>query len=552
VTARGLALLLWAGTVGCTRTRAPLPDDVLVVSKEQEATWIRNFNPLSPAVSPRWPTYAGVYEPLLVHDSIHGRYVPWLATAHAFSEDGLTLRFELRQGVQWSDGQPFGARDVAFTFDLLRKHPALDRRAVWQFLREVHADGERTVEFRFARRYYPGLDELAPQPIVPEHVWREVTDPVTFANETPVGTGPFTEVRAFSGQVFELGKNPRYWQPGRPALSALRMPAFPSNDRANLGLVFGEVDWAANFVPAIDRVFVARDPAHHGHWFPLTGSTIFLYANTRRAPFGSADVRKGVSMAIDRKLLIDVALHGYSRPSDPSALSDAHAAFRDPNVVGDQGAWVSFDRARAEDTLERAGLLRGQDGLRRGPDGAALRPEILVVAGWSDWVRAAQVIARNLRAVGVDASVRAYDFGAWFSRVQAGEFDLTIGWSVEGPTPYVFYRSLMGSATVKPLGAAAGSNWHRFGDPEADRLLDAFEAEAEPTARKALIGGLIRRFVQTAPAIPLYPNPSWAEFNTSRVVGFPTEKDAYADPSPNKDDRGETLLVLTALRPRRD
>lgn len=550
MSSRAFAIVLATMVTGaaCTRSRPPTPRNVLVVSKEQEATWIRNFNPLSPAVSPRWPTLAGVYEPLLVHDSIHGVYVPWLATAHEWRDDGLTLRFTVRKGVKWSDGRPFGASDVAYTFELMQKHPALDRRGVFQFLRSVKAHDD-VVDFAFIRKFLPGLDEIAPQPIVPEHVWRGVADPVTFANENPVATGPFTEVRTFTGQVFELGRNPNYWQPGKPAVDALRMPAYPSNDRANLGLVFDEVDWAANFVPAIDRVFVGRDPAHHGYWFPLTGSTIFLYANTQHAPFGDVRVRKALSLAIDRRLLIDVALHGYSRPSDASALSDAHTTWRDEAAMAG-GDWVTFDPARARALLDEAGLRVGPDGLRRDASGAVARREILVVAGWSDWVRAAQVIARNLRAVGIDASVRGYEFGAWFSRVQSGDFDLTIGWSVEGPTPYVFYRWLMGSATVKPLGTSTSSNWQRFGDPESDRILDAFETESDPAKQHALIANLTRRFVSTAPAIPLYPNPSWAEFNTSRIGGFPTRENAYADPSPNKDDRGETLLVLTALAPR--
>jgi peptide/nickel transport system substrate-binding protein len=59
-----------------------------------------------------------------------------------------------------------------------------------------------------------------------------------------------------------------------------------------------------------------------------------------------------------------------------------------------------------------------------------------------------------------------------------------------------------------------------------------------------------RLFSEEAPAIPLYPNPSWAAFSTARVTGFPTAANPYADPSPNKFDRAETLLVLTELAPR--
>jgi peptide/nickel transport system substrate-binding protein len=160
------------------------------------------------------------------------------------------------------------------------------------------------------------------------------------------------------------------------------------------------------------------------------------------------------------------------------------------------------------------------------------------------------VIARGLRALGIDVSVRTYDFSAWFQRVQEGDFDLSLGWSFEGPTPYLFYRWLMSSATVKPIGEASMGNWHRYGSPSADAALMAFEREADPAQQRQLANELQRIFVAEAPAIPLYPNPSWAEYNTSRFVGFPSAEAPYADPSPNKFDRGESLLILTRLRPR--
>jgi peptide/nickel transport system substrate-binding protein len=93
-------------------------------------------------------------------------------------------------------------------------------------------------------------------------------------------------------------------------------------------------------------------------------------------------------------------------------------------------------------------------------------------------------------------------------------------------------------------------NWHRYGSAAADRALAAFEREADPAAQRRLGAELQRVFVAEAPAIPLYPNPSWAEYNRSRIDGFPSGADPYADASPNKFDRGECLLVLTRLHPR--
>ncbi len=529
----------------CVRERPPPPPGTLTISVEQLASFTRNFNPLTPAVAPRWPTIAGVYEPLLVFNSVKGEYVPWLATAYEWRDGGRVLHFDIRGGVRWSDGRPFTAHDVAFTYALLKKHPGLDRSGVWKLLSAVRAGSDTSVDFELTRVFYPALYEFAPQPIVPEHIWKDVADPVAFPNENPVATGPFTEVLTFKDQLYELGRNPYYWQPGKPAVAALRFPAYPGNERANLALVYDEVDWAGNFVPAIDRVFAGRDPEHHKYWFPLTGSTVFLYANTAHPPFDDVRVRKAVSLAIDRALLVQVALYGYTRPSDATALSDAYAKWRNPEIA--KASWVGHDLAAANALLEQAGLHRGPDGLRRLPGGATLTYEVLTVAGWSDWVRAAQVIARGLREAGIDAQVRSSDFAAWFQRVQEGRFDLSLGWSMEGPTPYTFYKGLMSSATRVPPGSPAVTNWHRYASPAADRALAAFETQPDPALQRALIDDLQRVFADEAPAIPLYPNVSWAEYNTSRFRNFPSAAQPYADPSPNKWDQRECLITLTLI-----
>jgi peptide/nickel transport system substrate-binding protein len=534
--------------VGCARERQEAPPGVLIVSQEQQSSWVRNFNPLTTASAARWPTLAGVYEPLFVFNSVKSEFVPWLGVSYEWRNSNRVLRLTTRDGVRWSDGQPFSAGDVVFTFNLMHEKPALDRRGVWGFLQDVKLVDDHTVDFAFQRVFIPGFGEIAAQQIVPEHIWKDIEDPVSFANEDPVGTGPFTEVTLFRNQVFELSKNPYYWQEGVPHFKALRFPAYPSNDRANLALVFDEIDWAGNFVPAIDRVFVARSPTTHHYWFPLTGSTIFLYANTVRPPFNDVRVRKAFSMAVDRELVIDVALYHYSRPADATGLSDAYTAWRDPEAVA-AGDWVQYDVKAANALLDDAGCVPGEDGIRRTPDGKTMKFEILTVSGWSDWVRAAQVMARGFSDIGVDASVRTYDFGAWFQRVQEGDYDLSLGWSYEGPTPYNFYRWLMSSETVVPVGQTSMGNWHRYASAAADSALGAFEREADPAKQHVLANKLQWIFVREAPAIPLYPNPSWAEYNTSRFIGFPTEEDPYADPSPNKFDRGECLLVLTTLEP---
>jgi peptide/nickel transport system substrate-binding protein len=189
---------------------------LVTISHQQVPSWTRAFNPLLDADSARWPTQGGIYEPMLIYNTMTSELVPWLATAWEFSEDNAIITFTLRDGVTWSDGTPFTSKDVKFTFDLLAEHEGLAGtegiRGVLPFIASVEAPDDLTVAFTFNQVYTPGLYDVGEQMIVPEHIWNDVDDPVTFTNENPIGTGPFTEIGAFQPQYYEILKNPNYWQ----------------------------------------------------------------------------------------------------------------------------------------------------------------------------------------------------------------------------------------------------------------------------------------------------------------------------------------------------
>ena len=123
-----------------TSPQAPLT----VTMGPRQAAWKRVFNPFLKEEDTRWPSVAGIYEPLIVYNRATGAYAPWLATSFQWSADNTKLRFAVRSGVVWSDGTPFTARDVAFTFGLMRRVPALDLQGLWQFLENVVAEGVET------------------------------------------------------------------------------------------------------------------------------------------------------------------------------------------------------------------------------------------------------------------------------------------------------------------------------------------------------------------------------------------------------------------------
>ena len=135
LSASGLGLLLTMGYVPATlaaQEASPaagggtVSDQLLTGSDEQTSTWTRNFNPLLPqGSSNRWPTINGIYESLFIYTIINAEIVPWLATEWSFNEDNTVLTFTTRENVQWSDGTPFTANDVAYTFNLFLENDAL-------------------------------------------------------------------------------------------------------------------------------------------------------------------------------------------------------------------------------------------------------------------------------------------------------------------------------------------------------------------------------------------------------------------------------------------
>ncbi|KAB8144096.1 ABC transporter substrate-binding protein [Chloroflexia bacterium SDU3-3] len=521
---------------------------LLTVSAQQQATWTRNFNPF--ATDNRFPTINGIYEPSMVYNTVKGELTPWLATKYEWSSDNKKLTVTYRDNVKWSDGQAFTAKDVAFTFNLQKANKGLtgSGQNAWVYLDTVTAPSDTTAEFSFKEVYTVGLYDIVGQNIVAEHVWKDVKDPVTFTNETPVGTGPFTEVQNFQNQIYEVHKNPNYWQSGKPMIDGMRFPAYPGNDQANLATINGENDWAGNFLPDIEKTYVAKSP-DNGYYFPPVGATVMLYLNTTKKPFDDVNVRKAISMAINRDQVVKVAMYGYTKPADVTGLSDAYPKYKSQAVV-DAGTWTKLDIAKANELLDAAGLAKGGDGMRTLSDGTPLVYDINVVSGWSDWVSACNIIAQNLKAVGINASVKSYDYSAWYDRVQKGEFDISIGWSNGGATPLNYYRGQMSKTTVKAVGESSDQNWHRFGLDEADKLLGDFAATSDEAEQVKIAEQLEQLFSDNAPAIPLFPGPAWYEFNTSRFTGWPSKDNPFAQGSPFGSGTPEQLLVMTSVQPK--
>jgi len=527
-----------AGNSGSANADASAQSALLTIPREDMGTFVRNFNPFAPTVAPM--TQQAIYESLLIYNPAKGDTTPWLASEWTAAEDGKSITFTLRDGVKWSDGQPLVPADVVTTFALQKKI-----KGGYDYLDTVAAEGTNQVKFSFKTAWSPALFDLGQLSILPDHIWSKIADPEKDANEKPVGTGPYTEVDTFQAQSFVLKKNPNYWQPDKQKIAGIKMLAFAGNDGANLAAANGDVDWAPQYMPNIEKTFISKDPDHRKYWFPPTGSMINWQLNTTKAPFNDTDVRKALSMAVDREQVTKIGMSGYTKPADCTGLSGNYETWKNKDVQ-DSCDWTKLNVDEANKLLDKAGYPKGADGKRTLKDGKPFEFKISVGAASSDWLSVANVIAQNLAEVGVTAKVDSPDWAAVVAGYETGDFDSGIVWSANDPSPYKYFAGMMGTATVKPVGEKTFENYHRFGDPKADALLTEFAASADEDTQHEIVDKLQEEYSAVAPAIPLFAGPEWGAYNNTRFAGWPTEENPYATLSVRAPT---TVLVLTSLEP---
>lgn len=521
-----LSLLLAA----CGTTAAPgqkAEAKPLVIHAVDSGTFQENFNPFH-LEGVNFGTSGMIYETLEFFNRLKpGESTPWLALKHEWSDDGKKLTFTLRQGVKWTDGQPFTADDVAFTFEIMKKHPELNKGGL--AIAGAKALAADKVEIAFTATSYDKLFSVAgSSPIVAKHIF-EKENPVTFTNPKPVGTGPY-KLSKFTAQLYEMAKNDAYWQPGKPEVPVLRFPAYTAN-AVQTGLQQGEIDWAGAFVPDIDKIYVRGKPEENRYFFPPEG-LVNLLPNLTHPVLSKPEVRQAINLAIDRDKIVKVAERGYTTVPHPSGVTvPGGEAYLPPEYK---------DAAYRQDLAKAKELLKG------------LTPEqltftLLVPSPFTDWVNAAQLIREDLAKVGIKLETRGVAFQDWVSKVGKGSYDLSIRATPGGPTPFFALRSLLAGSLYKPVGTAAAANYQRWKDDESDRLIAEYASTDDLAKQQAATQGLGKIMVEKLPVLPLFYSPSWAQFRTNKYVGWPSKDDPYAMPSPYTSP--DAAVVLLHLKP---
>jgi peptide/nickel transport system substrate-binding protein len=512
---------------------------IMQMSGEGEVTiYTRNFNPFSPNAD--LGTLTAIYEPLVVYTPTNGKYTPWLATSWTWGPNSTSLTFNLRHGVEWSDGQPFTAADVAYTFAILKKYFA---GGGFPYVQSVTALSTYSVKFSFSQPFSPALGEVGQQVITPKHIWSKVPNPVTYTNPDPVGTGPFTQITSFAPQAYVLGKNPHYWQPGKPYFAGIRYPAY-SPQSENEAVVQGTVDWGDAYIPDVQTTYADKNPADFHYFFSKTGPTVVLVLNTTMAPFNNATVRQAMGMAINGQANVDAVYGSYTAPGNSTGISPNSEWF--DSSVAQADNWSTQDIAKANSMLTAAGYKMGPNGVRLMPNGKPMSFTIETGSTSADYIQSSQDVAADEKKIGIDLTVTPKGWSTVLSDVQLGHFEIAHMSETLGTTPYSFYDFSMGCENVVPVGKTATENWGRFCDKKATSLLTQFAGTADPTTQHQIADELETEFASQAPVIPLFTQPDWGEFDTARFTGFPSASNPYAT--------GQTrytgaVIVLTTVKP---
>lgn len=494
-----------------------------------------NYNPFSPTAL----TTTFTFEPLFVMNKAKCELTPWLGTSYDWAST-TKLVVQTRSGVKWSDGKPFSAKDVAFTFNMLKKSPALDVNGLWAKLSSVSAAGDSTVNFEFKEPAIPTLAQISDVRIVPEHVWAKEADPAKFTNTGAVGTGPF-KVKSMNGQQLVLERNATYWQADKIKIQRLMFKKATGGAEVDkLRLARGEYDWNAMFVPEVEKTFVAKDPKHNKYWFP-PGGLISIYMNLTKAPFDDVEFRKAVAYAINREEIKNKAQFGYVETASQTGLVvPAQKDWLAPGIEND--GKIPYDPAEAKKILADAGY-KTVGGKLAGKDGKPLPTfSFKTPNGWVDWVQAAQIIQKNLRDIGIEMQVQTPSFDVVNNDRQTGNFEMAFEVFGGGCNIYQAYNNLLASSQTAPIGKPAATNVERWKDPKTDELIGQLAKAEDEAQQKQIVHQLQQIMVEEYPVVPLWYGAIWYEYRTAKAVGWPSKENQTSYP----DDH---LLVITKLRP---
>lgn len=504
--------------------------------------FVENFNPYTTG-----GVFGGVlYEPLMMFNLKTGLVEYRLAKSVEYSDDLKTITVNLRNDLKWSDGQALTAKDVAFSYTMTKETPAFDQKSIWTTgnLLSVTATDAKTIIFKLTYADSTFIWGLPSYHIVPEHVWGKIAakDLPTFKNLNPVGSGPLTDIKYLKPQQMQICRNDSYYLENRPYIDCMTFRSYNDNSQIQPALMKGEIDWGSNFIADIDNTFVAADPENHHYWYPANDA-IHLYVNTKVKPFDDLQVRKALSMALNRDEIVDIAAYGYPTANfNVGGIAELYEKYIDQSVNAKYKELTTYNPEKANQLLDDAGYKdTNGDGIREMADGKNIVFDINVVNGWTDWIQVVQMVTEYYEEIGIKANVKTVDWSIYDSGLKNGDYAMSINWSMVASNPIEAYQTYF-------LTSQIGKSWHAghgIHAPEIDTLINSFGLTKDSNKQQIILNKLQEFTAANIPFIPLFSNATWFQYSTAKFVGWPTAKDPYVQPS--FYDAGNRNLIINNL-----
>lgn len=512
-------------------------------------TDLGNYNSFQPGLS-RSGWYQGGTEGLFYYNMLGDDFIPWLATDYSYNSDYTQLTVHIRDGVEWSDGQPFTAKDVAFTLGLLQKNPDVNPSAsdIGRLMASATATDDHTLQIaltqaapRFHWDYLTFRADIG-IPTVPQHIW-EGQDPASFKNYDPskgwpVGTGPYKLVSEDVNQrIWDV--RPDWWaaKTGFHALPQVTRLIFtPGMNEITMAqmMIANQIDMAFSFTPANMKLVQGQNQAvitHFDHppygymdWWPIG-----LGFNTEIPPFNDPDIRWAISYSVDRDEIVDFAFQGYSQTAQlPFPPYPGLQKYMDG--VADQlkqYPTLKYDPAQTDAIMTRKGYTKNGDGLWADSSGQTVSFQIVTFPQHPSATPVAPIITQQLKRGGFDASfLLPADFVSRITTGDAHAFLWGHGGAMKDP-----YRTLdlYNARYVKPTPTPIFfTNMYRWSNPDYSALVDQMAQLPEDDARvMPLWQQAMQIWLPNLPDIPLIQTVIALPMNTTYWTNWPQGDHPY-------------------------
>ncbi|GII04600.1 ABC transporter substrate-binding protein [Planobispora takensis] len=496
-----------------------------------------NFNPVR-----EWDYATGteglVYESLFHFDPNTSKLVPWLAESGAWSDD-KTYEIKLRQGVTWSDGKPFTAKDVVFTLEL-GKMETVPYHNIWEWIEKAEAVDDQTVKVTFSKSNYQEWDfQLYGRAIVPQHVWegRSEQEVLDGKNENPIGTGAYKYMSHDQDRVVWQRRDD-WW--GKTVLKMEPKPKYivdivNSSNEVAMGLLLQKgMDLSNNFLPGAANL--VKGNFGISTYYPeapymLSANTAFLVLNTTKKPMDDPAFRKALANSIDTKKIVEGVYGNLVKPASPTGLLPQWEQFVDQSVVSQNG--FSFDTAKAKKLLSDAGYRdRDGDGFVENKDGSKISLNLIVPSGWTDWMESIRVIAASAKESGINVTTDFPDFNALVDKRSKGDFDMLINNERQlSNTPWTYYDYMFQLPVQKTQNTVNFGRYENKKVWELVQQLDQVKSD-DTEGMKKVISEIQKIHLEEMPIIPLWYNGLWSQVSGAAWKNWPSSAEGAPKTAP--------------------